>query len=68
VSTHSTNNSERQLQLRSIQLQQITAQAPEEEQTHFGFLEEISLSPKKRDRHATASFPQLKSVAKTKIE
>ena len=32
--------------------------APEEEQTLFGFLEEISLSPKKRDRDATSSILQ----------
>ena len=32
--------------------------APEEEQTLFGFLEEVSLSPKKRDRDATSSILQ----------
>jgi hypothetical protein len=32
--------------------------APEEEQTLFGFVEEVSLSPKKRDRDATSSIPQ----------
>jgi len=32
--------------------------APEEEQILFGFLEEISLSPKKRDRDATSSILQ----------
>jgi hypothetical protein len=32
--------------------------APEEEQTLFGFLEEVSLNPKKRDRDATSSILQ----------
>jgi hypothetical protein len=34
------------------------ARALEEEQTLFGFLEEVSLSPKKRDRDATSSILQ----------
>src|SRR6516164_8806953 len=32
--------------------------APEDEQTVFGFLEEISLPPKKRDRDVTSSILQ----------
>ena len=36
----------------------VAEQAPEEEQTLFGFLEEVSLSPKKRDRDATSSILQ----------
>jgi hypothetical protein len=39
--------------------------APEEEQTSFGFLEEISLSPKKRDRDATSSILQPNSSQQT---
>jgi hypothetical protein len=35
--------------------------APEEEQTAFDFLEEISLSPKQRDRDATSPVPPLNS-------
>jgi hypothetical protein len=37
-----------------------------EEQTLFGFFEEISLSPKKQDRDATTLIPQLQPSRETK--
>jgi hypothetical protein len=40
--------------------------APEEEQTVFGFLEEISSSTKKRDHDATSSILQSNSSHRTK--
>jgi hypothetical protein len=38
--------------------EQLQLDLPREEQTLFGFLEEISPTPKKRDRDATSSILQ----------
>src|SRR5437763_238386 len=48
--------------------EQLQLALPREEQTHFGFLKEISSTPKKRDRDASSSVLQPNSTRLTKLK